>query len=398
MKYRFENFGGIISSENPPFLAFVDRDYMRELGLDNSPLWDTDDESIGPLSAPTEVHFALTNQCSAQCPHCYMAAGEKEQRELDTASFKKALDILAQMNVFHIALGGGEALERPDLFEIAEYARSKGLVPNLTISGLNVTPETARKMKIFGQVNVSLDGIGRFYGVFRGKDMFSTADKALDLLVAADVPTGVNCVLGRRNFDGVTDLFEYARQKNLNEIEFLRFKPAGRAANLYKHERTTYEQNISLTPMLARLSAQHGVTAKVDCSFVPMFCYHKPPRQILESMATYGCEAGNVLLGIRSGGSVSGCSFTKTSGLSVFDLPAAFDRKQQHFDRIRTWPQRAEQPCLSCEYIDICKGGCHAVSEHLTGDFDKPDPDCPFVVEYQNKGTSNEPCSEKKQN
>ena len=32
MKYRFENFGGIVAGENPPFLALVDREYMRQLG------------------------------------------------------------------------------------------------------------------------------------------------------------------------------------------------------------------------------------------------------------------------------------------------------------------------------------------------------------------------------
>ncbi len=62
MKYRFENFGGIIAGQKPPFLAFVDRNYMRELGLGESLLWDTDDESIGLLSAPTEEHFAITNK------------------------------------------------------------------------------------------------------------------------------------------------------------------------------------------------------------------------------------------------------------------------------------------------------------------------------------------------
>ena len=139
LKYRFENFGGIIASENPPFLAFVDRNYMRELGLDKSGIWDASDETIGRLSAPTEVHFAITNKCSVGCPHCYMDAGKHDDGELDTASFKRALDILAQMKVFHIALGGGEALERRDLFEIAEYARRKGLVPNLTTSGSRIT-------------------------------------------------------------------------------------------------------------------------------------------------------------------------------------------------------------------------------------------------------------------
>ncbi len=143
MKYRFENFGGIIASQAPPFLAFVDRDYMRQLGLGDSPLWDTEDESVGLLSAPTEVHFAITNKCSLKCPHCYMAAGQKDEKEMDTDSFKRALDVLAQMKVFHIALGGGEAMERDDLFEIAKYAKQKGLVPNLTVSGAKITPKIA---------------------------------------------------------------------------------------------------------------------------------------------------------------------------------------------------------------------------------------------------------------
>ena len=58
MRYRYETFGGIIASEDPPFLAFVDRRFMREQGLDASPLWQGAGEEIGLLSAPTEVHLA----------------------------------------------------------------------------------------------------------------------------------------------------------------------------------------------------------------------------------------------------------------------------------------------------------------------------------------------------
>ena len=382
MKYRFENFGGIIACENPPFLAFVDRNYMRELGLGETVAWDTGDERVGRLSSPTEVHFAITNRCSVGCPHCYMGAGKQDEGELDTASLKRALDILAEMKVFHIALGGGEALERCDLFEIAEYARTKGLVPNLTVSGAKITADVAKKMKVFGQVNVSLDGVGDNYGVFRNKNMFDMADSALGFLIEAGVPTGINCVIGRNNFDGIAELFEYAAGKKLNEIEFLRLKPSGRGMEKYANDRTTYEQNISLTPMLAKLSAQYGITAKIDCSFIPMLCYHNPPVEMLEAMATYGCEAGNVLLGIRSNGAVSGCSFLKSSGLSVFDLHSGLNQ-EGHFEKITSWVQKSPQPCRSCSYLDICKGGCHAVAEYVTGDFNNPDPDCPKVIEYE---------------
>jgi radical SAM protein with 4Fe4S-binding SPASM domain len=378
--YRYENFGGIVSSQNPPFLAFVDRNYMRELGLKESKKWNTKDESIGKLSAPTEVHFAITNKCSVGCQHCYMNAGKEDDGELNTASFKRALDVLAEMKVFHIALGGGEALERSDLFEIAEYARSKDLVPNLTTSGAHITPQLAEKMKIFGQVNVSFDGVGSAYNVFRGKDMFNAADYAINCLIQAGVPTGINCVVGKDNFEHIAEIFEYTAKKGINEIEFLRLKPSGRGMQNYLDQRTTYEQNIALSPTLAGLSEKYNITAKIDCSFVPMLCYHNPPMEMLESIATYGCEAGNVLLGIRSNGLVSGCSFLKSSGLSVFDLNS--QKNESSADKISEWLEKAPQPCRSCKYLNLCKGGCHAVSEHLTGNFNSPDPDCPKVVEY----------------
>jgi radical SAM protein with 4Fe4S-binding SPASM domain len=385
LKYRFENFGGIISSESPPFLAFVDRNYMRELKLGESPLWDTADESIGILSAPTEVHFAITNRCSAGCQHCYMDGGEPDKGELDTEALKQALNMLAEMNIFHVALGGGEALERPDLFEIADHARSIGLVPNLTVSGRYITSEIARKMKIFGQVNVSMDGIQSDYGIFRSKNMFTTADVALKELINAGVPTGINCVVGKRNYDSISNLFKYAKSLKVNEIEFLRFKPSGRGKELYLKEKTTHEQNIALIPMLIDISDNYKIAAKIDCSFVPMYCYHQPPIEMLTAMATYGCEAGNVLLGIRSSGSVSGCSFLDSSGISVFNLLDVYCKDNGPFSKNRTWIQRAIEPCKSCIYKSICKGGCHGVSAFITGDFDKPDPDCPYVVEYQNK-------------
>ncbi len=385
MKHRFETFGGIIASEQPPFLAFVDRQTMGELGLGASPLWDRGDESIGLLSAPTEVHLAATAACPVKCDHCYMDGGVAVADEMDTATFERALQVLADMGVFHVALGGGEALMREDLFHLAKHARDLGLVPNLTISGSLLTPAVARQMTVFGQVNVSVDGAGESHGVFRAAHRFAEADEAIDHLVAAGVPTGINCVVGRRNFDGIAGLFAYAARKGINEIEFLRLKPVGRAASLYETERTTYDQNVALTPKLADLSAETGLCAKIDCSFVPMMCHHGPPLELLEATATYGCEAANVLLGARSDGAVAGCSFLPSQGLSLFDLPDQWE-SDPAFQQLRSWTQQAPEPCRSCPYLELCKGGCHAVAAFVTGDLLRPDPDCPRVVDFRREG------------
>jgi radical SAM protein with 4Fe4S-binding SPASM domain len=358
----------------------VDRAYMEELGLAPSPLWEGP-EDVEILSAPLEVHFAITNKCSGGCHHCYMGSGESEQNELDTEKFKSALNILKELGVFHIALGGGEALERSDLFEIAEYARFIEIIPNLTTNGQLVTREVADRMKVFGQVNLSLDGVGESSSVFRGVNNFDTVDKAAKLLTGAGVHTGINCVLGGRNFSNLAAIFEYAQSSNLNEIEILRYKPSGRASKNYQAKRMTDTQYRDLLPVLARLSDEFDITTKVDCSLVPMLCYGRPPLELLEKTATYGCEAGNVLLGIRADGRVAGCSFMDTSDLSVFDLLNK-DALRNTFSDNYTWAKQAPMPCRDCDYLRICKGGCRAVTMHLTGDPKTPDPECPFVVDY----------------
>ena len=52
------------------------------------------------------------------------------------------------------------------------------------------------------------------------------------------------------------------------------------------------------------------------------------------------------------------------------------------FGPFRAWREAAE-PCRSCAYHDLCRGGCRVVSSHVSGDASAPDPECPKVVEWR---------------
>jgi radical SAM protein with 4Fe4S-binding SPASM domain len=374
MRYRLEEFGGIISSDDPPFLAFVDQDYLRGCGVGESKLWE---ETSGLLTAPTEVHISRTNRCSAGCAHCYMDSGEALPNELSTSEFKDALRVLADMGVFHVALGGGEAMESADLFEVAHYAREIGLVPNLTTGGHLVTAENIEKLKVFGQVNLSLDSISP--SPFRPKSRIEHVTKILNLLVEHGIRAGINTVLGRENFDEIEALCIFAQKHQLEEIEFLRLKPVGRAKTTYLDQRMTQSQARKLLPILQSAREKYGVTLKIDCSLVPMLCYTRPEKEVLEMLALQGCEAGHYLAGVTSEGKVAGCSFLPATELQVADLPKKWP---DSFKEYRLWSDEAPEPCHSCTYLSICKGGCHAVSAAVLGSMSLPDPDCPFVVDY----------------
>jgi radical SAM protein with 4Fe4S-binding SPASM domain len=375
MKYRFESFGGILALENPPMLVHVDRDFMRNLGHEQSPLWEKPE--AGLLSAPLEVHFSVTNACSQKCGHCYMDSGERDADEMTAEDFHKAVDLLAGMGVFHMALGGGEALERSDFFELASYVRDHGIVPNLTTNGLLITKETVEKCRIFGQVNVSLDVADILQGAGQGPDARAGGVRAVELLLEAGCKVGVNFVVTRQNFDQLDAVLSFAGERGLTDVEFLRLKPTGRGKQDYFERRLTPAQNRQFYPMIRSYSREYKVPAKIDCSFVPMFCWHSPDKMLMEQFSVYGCEAGNVLLGVRSDGRFAGCSFLSGEA-SIFDLPRLWNGSE-HLSRLRAWPDQAPEPCRSCDYLEICKGGCRAVAGFVAGDFYAPDPECPFL-------------------
>jgi len=374
MKARCEPFGGIISLENPPALLFVDKEFMKSLGY-ASELWNIKQTY---LSAPTEVHFSITNECPMGCSNCYVAAGKKLPNELTTDELKKSIDLLSEMGVFHIAFGGGEPFARRDFLELAGYARGAEIVPNVTTNGYYITEEIAKRCRIFGQINVSMDGIGKKYEEVRGIDGFKIADRAIGLLVGAECKVGINCLISRKNFDHLPELVRYAELKGCNEIMLLRFKPSGRGSKLYEKMKLTPEQNERFFSLLRDLSLTHEISIKTDCSFVPLICYHEPEKERLEFLSISGCEGGNSLAGITPTGKFSACSFCRSSGGHIFEFKEKW-HVSDHLKNFRKWISRAPEPCKLCEYLSICRGGCHVVAEFVFGDFFAPDPECPKV-------------------
>jgi radical SAM protein with 4Fe4S-binding SPASM domain len=376
VRARFEQFGGIVELRRPRALLQVDREMMRELGYPESPLWE--EPAAGHLSAPAEVHVVLSRRCAAGCKGCYVDATPRGAA-LSFADACAVLDELARMGVFHVALGGGEALELDYLFAVADHARSVGITPNLTTSGLGLDEATARRCAVFGQINVSVDGVGRAYQEARGFDGFHHAERALRLLRAVKPEVGINCVVSRSSYPHLREVAALARRLALNELELLRFKPVGRGAHLA--EELTFEQAVGIYPLARRLLLRHRIRVKLDCSFAPMVFWHRPSKQAAAFFGVQGCVAGDVLAAVQPEGQLTGCSFTSAPEADA-RVPGAVAAAWPHgFAAFREFVQTAPEPCASCDYLTLCRGGCRAVSA-AHGSFAAPDPGCPKVQQY----------------
>ncbi|MSP60983.1 MAG: SPASM domain-containing protein [Myxococcales bacterium] len=388
-RFRYERFGGIAQLGWPRALVFVDRDRARSLGYrDGGALWKGEEPGLdGVLSAPLEAHLQLTNRCDAGCQGCYTGASPKGERgEWGLAEWKLAIDELAERGVFHLALGGGESAVLPWLGEVARHARGRGLVPNLTTSGLLAEEELARLCGIaplFGQINVSVDGVGEVYARVRGFDGFARADAAVVRLRRATRHVGVNCVVTRDSFEHLGELFAWAKKRRLREVELLRFKPSGRGARTYEKLRCTDAQHLALLPTVLELARRYRRRVRLDCSYTPMITAHAPDPRLVRWLAIYGCAGGDLLIGAKAHGVVTACSFAAPPpGGPTVEKLGAYWGQADAFPPFRAWQEAAREPCRSCEYLALCRGGCRVVSAHVAGDAAAPDPECPRVLAH----------------
>ncbi len=385
VRARAEHFGGIVQIERPRALLHVDRAMMRRLGQPESPLWEGPDDGPGaqpearPLSAPTEVHVVLSRRCAAGCTGCYVDA-TPQGAALSLEEACKILDQLAGMGVFHVALGGGEALELDYLFKVAEHAHKVGIVPNLTTSGLGLSRELAARCAVFGQINVSVDGVGAAYQRARGFDGFRHAERALEWLRAVKAQVGINCVVSRSSFDGLREVARLAKRLDLNELELLRFKPVGRGL-AHLGEELSPEQAKKIYPLALRLAARFRLRVKLDCSFAPMVFWHKPSAAAAAFFNVQGCVAGDVLAAVTPEGQLTGCSFCGQPEADA-RVPGAMQAAWgAGFREFREHAKGAAEPCASCNYLSLCRGGCRAVAL-AHGGMHAPDPGCPAVHEH----------------
>ena len=376
MMIRAEWSGATVALERPRAVLQVNRPMARLLGMRDSPRWRGPDP--GRLCAPTEVHLVVSRRCRAGCRGCYVDA-RPDGPALGFDQAKAILERLAALGVFHVALGGGEAMDLDYLFALAEHARRIGLLPNLTTNGLDLTAAQAERCRVFGQINVSVDGVGPAYQRARGHDGFARAERALRLLRSVKREVGVNCVVSRESFERVGEVVAFAKALKLSEVELLRFKPAGRARSSWPKGDLDPCQARRIYPRARWLSLRHRIRIKLDCSFAPMVFWHRPSLAACRFFGVVGCAGGDVLAAVHPDGAVTGCSFGGPAEASAFDEAGVRRAWETGFGFFRDFRHSAPEPCASCRYLPLCNGGCRVVAA-AAGDPRRPDPGCPFVA------------------
>lgn len=110
-----------------------------------------DDPEYAP--APEILDFEVTTICDHGCPFCYKGNTAKGHNT-SFEDFKTVIDKIPR-TLTQVAFGAdASATSNPDLFKMMDYARSIGVIPNITVA--HITTKTAERLAgVCGAVAVS---------------------------------------------------------------------------------------------------------------------------------------------------------------------------------------------------------------------------------------------------
>ena len=181
---------------------------------------------------PRLIFWEVTKGCNLRCIHCRATATElMSPRDLPTS---KALNIISQIADFGnpiLVLSGGEPLYRQDIFQLAEYATSRGLRAALATNGTLVTKDIAEKIKNSGikRVSISLDGVdATTHDTFRGiPGAFDAAIYGMRNLQELGVSVQINTTIARHNAHQLPDVLNLARRLGADALHTFLLVPVG---------------------------------------------------------------------------------------------------------------------------------------------------------------------------
>ncbi len=178
-----------------------------------------------PRYLPIVLAF-MTFRCNLSCRACGVEFQHDEtKRELTTGEWKRALDSMARLRTSIISISGGEALLRPDIFEIIAHARRRGIAVHLCSNATRIGARTARRLAEAGThtVSVSLDGSRpAVHDAIRGKGSFEATLAGIRALRqhAPGVRIGINTLVTTVNAADMLPLLALAESLGAHQVKF----------------------------------------------------------------------------------------------------------------------------------------------------------------------------------
>ena len=270
------------------------------------------------LSAPETVHWAVSFNCLQECPDCYVRRYRGQHfPELPTAKALQVVETIAGLNVFQLAIGGGEPLLRSDLPLIARVAKDSGLVVHVT-TGL-IEGFDFQLLKKLAPSIISLHiGINHERLLAMPKREVAMLRQILQAAQTIEIALGANLILCNNVLAHFRQIIDSLVQAGFKRIILLRYKPPA-DVNRWLMEKPSPEAYFDFQAVLREtVKLYPQVKFRLDCALSFLQRHLNPAGAF--SAGLRGCVAGNRVMAIGPDGSVYPCSQLMSSGFNAGNI------------------------------------------------------------------------------
>lgn len=339
---------------------------------------------------PRNVYWETTIACGLACQHCRAEANShRHADELTGEQAKSLIESIAELGSMLI-LTGGDPMERPDLFELIDYARSLhvpvGITPSTTA---RLTEKVVHDFKAHGisAMGISLDGASAAtHDSFRGfSGTFDHAQRALGWAADAKIPVQVNTTVTRNNIRELQAMFNLLAEQHVPPVKrwsLFSLVPTGRAQMTELPDAQQMEEVYAWLYSMGRRSPFHVGTVEA-----PMYRRYYMQQKLKEGESWesllaqtprtgFGIRDGNGVIFVSHLGQVLPSGFVPHTPLgNVKDKSLhTIYRDSPELAVLRDMDQLGGK-CGSCEFRWIC-GGSRARAAAVTGDMMAAEPLC----------------------
>jgi SynChlorMet cassette radical SAM/SPASM protein ScmF len=318
------------------------------------------------------LYVYLTDRCNLFCRHCWIQKRSPEHQL--TYSFlllKDLTSIIEQalpLGLTAVKLTGGEPLLHPQIKEVLELLRRKGLDCLIETNGTLCTPEIAALIAAGNNplVSVSLDGAETetHEWIRRTPGCFQAAMEGLKNLVAAGLRPQIIMTVMRRNQDQLEALVRIGERLGAGSIKFNVLQPLARGLDIYEAgEALKIGELIKLGQWV-----EAELSTRTD---LPLF-FHQPaafrPLSKVFSEDSGGCDFCGIqgILGVLANGTYALCGIGQTVPELVFGqvttepLKTVWENSPKLLELRQGLPKLLQGICGKCVMKHLCLGSCIA--------------------------------------
>ena len=305
-----------------------------------------------------DVSIEITQKCVNRCIHCSSCSTEECTMMLQLDTLRRVIQGLHRLKVERVCLSGGEPFLHPDIVEIVKQISDSNIIVDIYSCGIvkdageakPLSLELLSEMKKVGLrsllFNLQSANENTYDLITQSKGHFPLLRESISNAINCGIRTEIHFVPMRQNVEDALDVIRFAEQMGIEQVNFLKLVPHGRAL---ENAPSIMIDDIDLSNLCSRLVDLKAEGKAIRLGLPLSIGGNTPP-----------CHAVKEKLYIKFDGSVFGCEAFKY--IKFFDEHGNFilpdNILEKDIEDIYTNSEYLRQSVMLVESYENCKVDC----------------------------------------